>query len=636
MKGRFSTTRARIAFSALVVLLGCNRNVDTFGGILDTSNFDLFHSPDTDANNDGIFESKLPREGYVDGRVVQFYDFGAIPATFVADINGFVVKPNLLFRFIGETDLNGDGVIDSRDCDSSKAPPQVQTDPENGFDFDPRLNATPSSPFRQHELVDVLPDGTDINQDNIPDYNPVMEIVHIRMPKGFRCDEVLNVDTLRRRFASEDVNGDGFLELEEDIDLDTRIDDDLKGDLTPELTGQFVMIELLGTATRLPDMVASPVIDPDNVFGFNINFARFDPDGFSEDLDIDLNFDNVTEFDENGDGILNNEDIDGDGRLDVDEDANGNGLLDPGEDLDGDNRLDVNEDLDGNGVLTIEDLDGDGRRDCGENIFSPCTPEATNRAPITEDLNGNGILDPGEDGSTAEFGPPNGKLDTEDLNNNGVLDLTEDLNGNGTFDGILGGIPAYRDEFNVFFQTFLLHMVEFQPPTITEQVLTDAQGNPIGRPVKVLSTMRVFVDEANPDARPIFEFAPGEEGFQPAAQVFTYTRPAGFLPGQIKSVQELESLESQGLVTITATNLVIHAAFALDDPRVPGDAVNHFDTDGDGIPDFIELGLGLLGSDYISDPTAADTDGDGIPDGLEDLNANGLIEPGETDPTIPD
>ncbi len=45
------------------------------------------------------------------------------------------------------------------------------------------------------------------------------------------------------------------------------------------------------------------------------------------------------------------EDKDADRHLDVDEDANGNGILDAGEDADGDGHLDVNEDLNGNGKL---------------------------------------------------------------------------------------------------------------------------------------------------------------------------------------------------------------------------------------------------------------------------------------------
>jgi fermentation-respiration switch protein FrsA (DUF1100 family) len=54
------------------------------------------------------------------------------------------------------------------------------------------------------------------------------------------------------------------------------------------------------------------------------------------------------------DGV--SEDLDGDGRLDeVDEDVNGNGVLDPGEDLDVDGHLDVDEDVDDDHVLDGEE-----------------------------------------------------------------------------------------------------------------------------------------------------------------------------------------------------------------------------------------------------------------------------------------
>jgi hypothetical protein len=58
-----------------------------------------------------------------------------------------------------------------------------------------------------------------------------------------------------------------------------------------------------------------------------------------------------------------------------------------------------------------------------------------------------------------------------------------------------------------------------------------------------------------------------------------------------------------------------------------------YDSDGDGIPD---------GKEYFTDPTNPDTDGDGVCDGPgtvaatcvsgEDLNANGAVDSGETDP----
>ncbi|MCP4503116.1 MAG: hypothetical protein GY822_24535 [Deltaproteobacteria bacterium] len=53
------------------------------------------------------------------------------------------------------------------------------------------------------------------------------------------------------------------------------------------------------------------------------------------------------------------------------------------------------------------------------------------------------------------------------------------------------------------------------------------------------------------------------------------------------------------------------------------------DTDGDGINDGVEISIGL-------DPTDADSDDDGIPDGNEDLNQNGIVDLGETDPHATD
>jgi hypothetical protein len=67
-------------------------------------------------------------------------------------------------------------------------------------------------------------------------------------------------------------------------------------------------------------------------------------------------------------------DLDGDGRFDQDEDLDGNGVLDAGEDVDGDGKLDVSEGPFASGVVS-EDLDGDGILDPGE------------------DVDGNGVLD---------------------------------------------------------------------------------------------------------------------------------------------------------------------------------------------------------------------------------------------------
>lgn len=63
------------------------------------------------------------------------------------------------------------------------------------------------------------------------------------------------------------------------------------------------------------------------------------------------------------------------------------------------------------------------------------------------------------------------------------------------------------------------------------------------------------------------------------------------------------------------------------------------DTDNDGIPDQIEAGDADLNTfpvdtdgDGLADFRDLDSDNDGLADSLEDLNGNGIVDPGETDP----
>ncbi|RAH04876.1 MAG: hypothetical protein CMA00_004935 [Methanobacteriota archaeon] len=57
------------------------------------------------------------------------------------------------------------------------------------------------------------------------------------------------------------------------------------------------------------------------------------------------------------------------------------------------------------------------------------------------------------------------------------------------------------------------------------------------------------------------------------------------------------------------------------------------DTDSDGIEDGIEYNGSYGDPAQGSDPRSNNTDGDHLDDGEEDLNGNGVIDPGETDPT---
>ena len=200
-------------------------------------------------------------------------------------------------------------------------------------------------------------------------------------------------------------------------------------------------------ATMLRDTLVIPYRDYN---GYNYTFVKGTASAqFWEDVDGDGKLDEVNEDldndghldvneDKNGNGVLDNsEDLDGDGHLDVAEDRNGNGILDYSEDLDGDGHMDAWEDLNYNGLIDPgEDKDGDGKLDVGEDV------DYDGHLDVWEDKNNNGLLDPGEDLDgdgkldVDEDLNGNGRLDVynEDTNRNGILDPGEDLNGNGRLD----------------------------------------------------------------------------------------------------------------------------------------------------------------------------------------------------------
>ena len=122
---------------------------------------------------------------------------------------------------------------------------------------------------------------------------------------------------------------------------------------------------------------------------------------------------------DDGFDFINNAYNAGDGE-EVNEDTNGNGVLDPGEDIDGDNYLDDGQEIDNDA-----DDPGDGYENpyCGDGDYSSSfhgthvagtVGAETNNDDDSEDVNENGILDLGED-----------------IDSDGILDTAGDGSGNG-------------------------------------------------------------------------------------------------------------------------------------------------------------------------------------------------------------
>ena len=293
-------------------------------------------------------------------------------------------------------------------------------------------------------------------------------------------------------------------------------------------------------------------------------------------------------------------DQDGDGLPDFVEDANDNGVVDPGEtdpfddDSDDDGIVDGNEDTNSNGVVdpgetnpANDDTDGDGIQDGTEigltqpqgsdtdmtNFVPDADPTTTTDPTDTdtddgsvwdgaEDVNFNGQIDAGET-------DPNNPLDDVDSDGDGLNDATEDANGNGTVD------PGETDPHN-----------------------PDTDGDGLNDGIEYFGDTDPLDDDTDDD---------------------------GLLDGN-------EDVNDNGNVDPGET-----------DPTDP-------DTDGDGVQDGTELGLPSPEGDdtdtsvfqpdvdpsTVTDPTDDDTDDDGLLDGTEDANADGSVDEGEPDPNLLD
>jgi hypothetical protein len=128
-----------------------------------------------------------------------------------------------------------------------------------------------------------------------------------------------------------------------------------------------------------PDAAPTVVVRSDDVNGVNLEAPDRSIFGLSINKRLGLVTDELALDD--GDGILE------------DEDANRNGVLDPGEDLDGDGLLD-DEDLDDNGQFNVvqSDLNGDGVIDGGDEVTATSLFLTASDSARLADLTLNGVM----------------------------------------------------------------------------------------------------------------------------------------------------------------------------------------------------------------------------------------------------
>ncbi|WP_437297178.1 hypothetical protein [Sorangium sp. So ce426] len=391
-----------------------------------------------------------------------------------------------------------------------------------------------------------------------------------------------------------------------------------------------------------------------------------DGDGLSDDLEETIGSD-PNDADTDDDGALDGQepnpadDTDGDGLINVrDVDSDNDGLFDgtelglpcDNEDTDGDAghcRADADEgatktspvdpDTDDGGVPDgQEDLDLDGEIDAGETDPNNGADDGT-----PADTDGDGLIDVieeeiGTDPSDADS-DDDGVIDgdepnfSDDHDDDGLINaLDPDSDGDGLFDGTELGLPCDNAATDAAAGKCV---ADADPATTTHPLDADTDDGGISDGAED-ANHNGGIDEGETDPNNGDDDAVDEDrdgdGLPDAEEEAIGSDPDdadtdddGVPDGQ--EPKPGEDTDDDGLIN-----------------------VRDVDSDNDGLFDGTELGLPCdsEGTDAEAghcrpdgdagatktDPLDADTDDGGVPDGQEDVNLNGVVDAGETDPNV--
>jgi len=429
--------------------------------ILDTDGDSVPDYVDLDSDNDGITD--LLEHGGDDPNGT-----GQIQLPLNdADNNGFHDD----FVGVALIDSDGDGIFNNQDLDSDNdgIPDVVEAanyDADSDFDgmVDPFLDA--NSNGLNDALEGVTVTLQDFDSDSVPDYIDV-DSDNDGIPDTVEFHGSNIVDTT-------DANNNGWFDQDENQSAFA----DQDGDSIPNVH------DLDSDSDGIPDIVEAGGSDPNNNGtvdplvdtdgnGFHDDFETnalpipdTDGDGIQDFLDLDSDNDSIFDVIESG-----NVDEDGDGR--IDNPATNNFLPVPDTDSDGvPDHLDLDSDNDtlgdlfesgrpfltvdpdNDGVLGLTDSDGDGISDSIDNLNGFGTqnyPPPSNTVPgtppnyINPDSDGDGIFDINEflaEGTSPLDGTNDGMIDDNtDSDGDGIADVIDFIPGE--FGGII--VPSDTD-----------------------------------------------------------------------------------------------------------------------------------------------------------------------------------------------
>ncbi len=634
---------------------------------------------DLDADNDGIFDIIESGSGLAND--------GSGVVTGAVGTNGLVDAIETSDTDLGYTDVNGEydntqadnftdtdgdvstgGDVDYRDVqdnDKDGIPDSVDLDDdndgipdtaENGVNFadgdadgDGIPNYKDTADTAGGTGDGSTTDYTDSNNDGIPDvYDADGDGIPNHLDLDTDNDGIPDIVEA----GGVDTNGDGVIDYPTPgdpttmVDLDgdglanTYDDTDTAGSSTgwsagtpisnPDSDGDGISDaqDLDSDNDGIPDVVEAGGTDA-NGDGRADNFVDIDNDGFNDLVDGDINGTTVptkaliiTGTDGNSDGIPDNYpngDTDGDGLLDsTDLDADNDGIPDlveaGGIDTNGDGRVDTNTDADKDGLADIYD----------ENATDGPGPDGTNGTALVEtDAAGNKLDGAGNSIDSDSDGIAD-HLDL-DADNDGIPDLVEaggiDTNGDGRVDT---NTDADKDGLADIYDENATDGPGPDGTNGTALVETDAAGNMLDGAGNSIDTDgdgiadHLDLDADNDGIPDLIEAGGVDNNGDGRVDANTDADEDGFA-----DVFDTDTTDGPGPDGTTNGNALVKTDGT---GQMIGGNSNTVDTDGDGIPNHLDLDSDNDGIVDLIEAGGTDTNKDGKVDTITDADNDGFAD----------
>ncbi len=535
------------------------------------------------------------------------------------EVNFFGTNPLLI-------DTDGDGLLDGLETGKKGDSDPLSTTSPKAVDSDGDGLSDGQEDFNHNGKVDAKetnPQKADTDNDGISD--------GVEAGKGGDADPSTTTNPLNK-----DSDGDGLNDGFEDKNKNGKQEWD--GTL---FTGETNPAKADSDGGGVPDGkevltdLTNPLDPTDDANGDN------DGDGVKNKVELKLGLDPKNP-DSDGDTISDGQesnlgqlvDTDSDGIPDAkDLDSDGDGVPDMQEAGDS-NWITPAVDTDGDGVADYRDLDSDA-----DDLNDADEPKyKTDR--LKDDTDGDDVHDGVEinagtsplDTDSDDDGLPDGEESLLDLDGDGLIGA---LDPDADNDGILDGTEAGKTLTTIGPDTNLakrMFVADADPSTQTNPQKGDTDGD----------GQRDGAEDVNHNGR----LDAGErDPFLPGEVLYLGDQDADGVPDAEEKTlgtrQNDADSDDDGVPDGVEWNMSCDGD--LDGASNAADA----DSDNDGLPDGLERGAGapvsatnLLAFSFLPDldpasttsPLLADTDGDGQRDGLEDLNANGMVDAGEGDP----